>query len=66
MNRWVKVSFYGRVPSGQMLTGVDELEVAKTLCKSFGFDAIDGISVSQTPLRDTPPTQDRRTTPDVP
>ena len=44
--QWVRVEFYGALPSGQVMTGLDPLETADTLMRSFGFTYIDGLSAA--------------------
>lgn len=45
--KWVRVEFHGLVPEGEMLTDVDTVEVSKNLMKVFGFEYIDGLTVTQ-------------------
>ena len=48
--QWVKVEFYGLMPPGQVIVGLDPIEVAGNLMQAFGFDHISGLTVVAGPL----------------
>lgn len=50
-SQWVKVEFYARVPTGQVMTDIDPAEVAANLLRAFGFAAVAGLTVADA----TPP-----------
>lgn len=43
--KWARVEFHGLMPPGQVLTGIDPLELGANLMKAFGFTHIDGLTV---------------------
>lgn len=49
---WIEVQFYGLMPVGQTLIGLDEREVAENLAKVFGFQYIDKLTVIKVTTED--------------
>ena len=42
---WVKVEFYGQLPTQQVVTAIDYASICTMLMKTFGFEAIASLSV---------------------
>jgi hypothetical protein len=47
LRNWVKVEFWAAPPIGLTVTDLDAVEVGRKLAEAFGFEYIDGLTVSR-------------------